>query len=183
MVESEAGEAVLRFVNTHADGGGRPELFGTAAGFADWAAGYELLPPEVVVTESDAVAARELRDALVTVLLAHAGDPAPGLPEAEKYLEQAGARYPLIAVIGHEGARLRPAAGGVPGVLAGVLGAVAEAAQGDVWGRLKACCNPPCHFGFFDRTRNRSGRFCSPGCSSQVSMRAMRKRRKDAETA
>ncbi|MDT0386083.1 CGNR zinc finger domain-containing protein [Streptomyces dubilierae] len=180
MDENRSSDIVLRFVNTHADAGGRPELYGTARGFADWAVAHELLSADVVVTESDAVAARELRDALITVLLAHAGDPAPGLPEAERYLAQAGARYPLTAVVTVQGASLQPASQGVPGVLGGVLAAVAEAAQSDTWRRLKACCNPPCHFGFVDRSRNRSGRFCSPGCSSQASMRALRQRRKKA---
>ncbi|MFE3700405.1 CGNR zinc finger domain-containing protein [Nocardia tengchongensis] len=48
--------------------------------------------------------------------------------------------------------------------------------------RIKACCNPPCHFGFIDRTRNRAARYCSPGCGSQVSMRALRQRRKQADS-
>lgn len=44
---------------------------------------------------------------------------------------------------------------------------------------VKACRNQPCHFGFFDRTRNSSAGFCSPGCSSQASMRAYRQRKKN----
>jgi predicted RNA-binding Zn ribbon-like protein len=70
---------------------------------------------------------------------------------------------------------------GVPAALGTVLAATVELAQSGEWGRIKACRNPPCHFGFFDRTRNSSAGFCSPSCRSQASMRAYRARRKQNE--
>ncbi|MGV9610899.1 CGNR zinc finger domain-containing protein [Nocardia xishanensis] len=179
----DAAALVLQFVNTRADGAGRVEVFGTASGFADWAIEHGLLDAAVVVTDSDAVAARELRDALVTVLLTHSGDPDIGdaqVTEAERYLLQAGVRYPLTTVVTSETAQLLAGSTGAPGVLGAVLAAVTETAQRGDWMRIKACCNPPCHFGFIDRTRNRAARYCSPGCGSQVSMRALRQRRKQA---
>ncbi|MGK8556129.1 CGNR zinc finger domain-containing protein [Nocardia gipuzkoensis] len=179
----DAAEIVLQFVNTRADGAGNIEVFGTATGFADWAVEQDLLTTESVVTDSDAAAARELRDALVTVFLAHAGDPAVDaaqIADAEKYLRQAGARYPLTTVVTMENAQLIAGATGVPGALGTILAAVTEAAHSGDWMRIKACCNPPCHFGFVDRTRNRAARYCSPGCGSQVSMRAYRQRQKQA---
>ncbi|MEU3012145.1 CGNR zinc finger domain-containing protein [Nocardia asteroides] len=176
---------LLHFVNTRADGAGRVEVFGTASGFADWAIEQGLLDPGIVVTDSDAAAARELRDALVTVLLTHSGDPDIGdvqVAAAEQYLLQAGIRYPLTTVVTAETAQLRTGSTGVPGALGAVLAAVTEVAQSGDWIRVKACCNPPCHFGFLDRTRNRAARYCSPGCGSQVSMRALRLRRKLADS-
>ncbi|SFM31572.1 CGNR zinc finger domain-containing protein [Nocardia asteroides] len=176
---------LLHFVNTRADGAGRIEVFGTASGFADWAIEQGLLDPGIVVTDSDAAAARELRDALVTVLLTHSGDPDIGdvqVAAAERYLLQAGIRYPLTTVVTAETAQLRTGSTGVPGALGAVLAAVTEVAQSGDWIRVKACCNPPCHFGFLDRTRNRAARYCSPGCGSQVSMRALRLRRKLADS-
>ncbi|UFS96100.1 CGNR zinc finger domain-containing protein [Nocardia huaxiensis] len=181
----DAAALVLSFVNTRADGAGGVEIFGAAAGFAEWAIERGLLDAATVVTDSDAAAARELRDALVTTLLTHAGDPdidAAQLAEAERYLRQAGVRYPLTTVVTAQDAQLFAGSSGVPGVLGSVLAAVTETAQRGDWTRIKACCNPPCHFGFIDRTRNRAARFCSPGCGSQVSMRALRQRRKQAET-
>jgi predicted RNA-binding Zn ribbon-like protein len=177
----DAAELILRFVNTRADGAGRSEGFGTAAAFAAWAAETGLLPADAVVTESDAAAARELREALVTLLLTHAADgtlDAAQVADAERYLLQAGVRYPLRTVVTATGARLVAESAGVPRVLGTVLAAATEVAQHGDWGRIKACCNPPCHFGFLDRTRNRAARYCSPGCGSQVSMRAMRERRR-----
>lgn len=178
---AEATDMVLRFVNTRADNWGRPEVFGTSAGFVGWAAEQDLLTPDAVVTESDAVAARTFRNALVTVLRAHAHDQAVGVAQvddAETYLLQAGARYPLRSVVTAQGARLIAESKGVPGIFGTVLAAVTEVAQHNDWARIKACCNPPCRLGFIDRTRNRTARFCNRRCGSQVSMRALRHRRK-----
>jgi predicted RNA-binding Zn ribbon-like protein len=180
---SDAIEVILRFVNTRADGAGRPEGFGAAADFGRWAAEQGLLPDDTVVTDADAAAARELRDALVTLLLAHALDPALATAQvaaAERYLREAGLRYPLRTVVTAAGARLVAESAGVPHVFGTVLAAVTEVAQHGDWGRIKACNNPPCHFGFFDRTRNRAARYCSPGCGSQVSMRAFRQRQRES---
>ena len=180
---SDAVEVVLRFVNTRADGSGRPEAFGAAADLAGWAVEQGLLSGGTVVTDADAAAARELRDALVTLLLAHALDPAleaGRIADAERYLREAGVRYPLRTVVTAAGARLVADSAGVPHVFGTVLAAATEVAQHGDWGRIKACNNPPCHFGFVDRTRNRAARYCSPGCGSQVSMRAFRQRQRES---
>lgn len=181
----DAAETVLLFVNTRADAGGNVELFGTGADFAAWASEHELLTGDTVVTDSDAAAARELRDALVVIMLAHAADPALDagqIAAAENYLCLAGSRYPLTTTVTTQGVRLAAVSAGAPGVLGTVLAAVSEVAQGSDWSRVKACCNPPCHGGFLDRTRNRAGRYCSPGCGSQVSMRNFRERQRQADT-
>jgi predicted RNA-binding Zn ribbon-like protein len=175
---------VLDFVNTRADGGGAVERLGDAASLARWLEVAGLIEPHTVVTAADAAGARELRDALVTVMLAHsgadAGALAAALAAAESHLRRAASLHPLAAVITARGAVLASDQTGVPGAFGSILAAVADAAATDRWGRLKACRNPPCHAGFFDRTRNASGAYCSPGCGSQVSMRAMRRRRRDA---
>ncbi|GAA1214710.1 CGNR zinc finger domain-containing protein [Pseudonocardia alaniniphila] len=119
----------------------------------------------------------------MTLLLAHSGEAGSlgePLAEAESYLQRVASRYPLTSVIGAEGVTLRAGQTGVPGVLASVLAGITELAQSGAWPRVKACRNPPCHFGFFDRTRNSSAGFCSPGCASQASMRGYRQRKKNA---
>jgi hypothetical protein len=68
---TQSTETLLNFVNTRADAGGRVEQFGTGAALAEWAAEHDLLDGDTVVTDADAAAARELRDALVSVMLAH----------------------------------------------------------------------------------------------------------------
>ncbi|MFF7456532.1 CGNR zinc finger domain-containing protein [Kitasatospora sp. NPDC008115] len=183
---------MLVFVNTRADGTGRRELFEDGASFAAWLAEHdEFGGPggpggETVATDADAAAARELRDALVTLLLAHSGDEeslGEPLRRAERHLRRAGTLYPLATVVTAEGVRLASPQAGVPRVFGTVLAAVTTFAQTADWGRVKACRNPPCHFGFFDRTRNGAGLYCSTTCGSQVSMRNYRRRqRQEPET-
>ncbi|MFF7617861.1 CGNR zinc finger domain-containing protein [Streptomyces lavendulae] len=181
-----AVETVLAFVNTRADGAGRRELFGDGHSFAAWLAEHDEFGGETVATDADAAAARELRDALVTLLLAHSGgEESLGEPlqHAEQHLRRAGALYPLATVVTARGVELASPQAGVPGVFGTVLAAVTTFAQTGNWGRIKACRNPPCHFGFFDRTRNGAGLYCSTGCGSQVSMRNYRQRqRRESET-
>ncbi|MGW5419774.1 CGNR zinc finger domain-containing protein [Streptomyces sp. NPDC003943] len=174
-------ETVLAFVNTRADGSGRRELFEDGHSFAAWLAERDEFDGETVVTDADAAVARELRDALVTVLLAHSGDEGSlGEPllRAERHLRRVGSLYPLATVVTAGGAELASPQTGVPGVFGTVLAAVTTLAQSSDWGRIKACRNPPCHFGFFDRTRNGAGLYCSTGCGSQVSMRKHRQRQR-----
>lgn len=175
-------QAVLDFVNTRADAGGRSELFGDAEGFAAWLAEHDRFGGDTVVTDADAAVARELRDALVVVLLAHSGDESvvgEPLRVAEDHLRRAGVLYPLASVISATGARLISPQVGIAHVFGTVFAAVTEFAQSGEWKRVKACRNPPCHFGFFDRTRNGVALYCSSGCSAQVSMRKYRQRQRN----
>lgn len=174
-------EFVADFVNTRADGAGHLELFGSAEDLRAWGVRRQVLAGTAPVTQSDLVAVRELREALRTLLLVHAQ--APELPAAQReaahdYLRQAAIRYPLVADITADRARLLGQASGVPGLLGHVLAAVVEAQQHGEWQLVKACCSPVCQFAFVDRTRNHSGRFCSPRCASRVSMHASRERRR-----
>ncbi|MGW4892977.1 CGNR zinc finger domain-containing protein [Kitasatospora sp. NPDC004240] len=178
-------ETVLAFVNTRADGSGRRELFADGDSFAAWLAQHEEFAGETVATDADAAVARELRDALVTVLLAHSGDEeslGEPLLRAERHLRRVGSLYPLATVVTADGAQLASPQSGVPRVFGTVLAAVTTFAQSGDWRRVKACRNPPCHFGFLDRTRNGGGLYCSTGCGSQVSMRKHRRlRRQDGD--
>ncbi|MBG0817349.1 ABATE domain-containing protein [Planomonospora sp. ID82291] len=181
----EAADLVLDFVNTRPIDG-REERLADASTTARWLHATGLLHDGALVTEADAAAARELRQALVVVLLAHAGEPVGGGPgesgtaleEAEAHLRRSGALYPLSPVVTAHDVRLVPAREGMPGAFGGLLAAVAELARDGTWTRVKACRNPPCHLGFYDRTRNCSAAYCSPRrCGAQVAMRSYRSRR------
>jgi predicted RNA-binding Zn ribbon-like protein len=176
-------ETVLAFVNTRTDGGGRRELLGDAEAFGSWLADHGQFGGPTTVTGADAAAARELRDSLVTIMLAHSGDEeSVGEPvrAAEAHLRRIGTLYPLATEITERGARLTSPQSGAAHVIGTVLAAVSEFALSGDWGRIKACSNPPCHFGFFDRTRNGSGLYCSTACSAQVSMRKYRQRQRNS---
>ena len=176
-------QTVLAFVNTRADGGGRRELLGDAEAFGSWLSDHGQFGGPTTVTGADAAAAREMRDSLVTIMLAHSGDEeSVGAPvrAAEAHLRRIGTLYPLATEITEQGARLTSPQSGGAHVIGTVLAAVSEFALSGDWGRIKACRNPPCHFGFFDRTRNGSGLYCSTACSAQVSMRKYRQRQRNS---
>ncbi|MFB9879960.1 CGNR zinc finger domain-containing protein [Planobispora siamensis] len=176
----EAADLVLGFVNTRAIGGSAERL-ADASATGLWLRESGLVHAETLVTEADAAAARELRQALVTVLLAHAGEPdgdGATLETAETHLRRSGAMYTLSPVITADDVRLLPAQAGVAGAFGALLAAVADLAGKGTWTRVKACRNPPCHLGFYDRTRNCSAAYCSPRrCGAQVAMRSYRSRR------
>ncbi len=174
--------AVLEFVNTRFDGkGGHIERFGSSEDFAGWARERGLVGDEMV-TESDVAAARELREALVAVMLAHAGHPdldEEQLRDAERKLEHAGERYPVRITLSAAGSSIASQARGAAGVFGTVLAAANDIAAHDAWWRMKGCCSYPCRHGFVDRTKNGTQRFCSTRCASRAAMRAMRERRRE----
>jgi predicted RNA-binding Zn ribbon-like protein len=179
-------DLVLAFVNTHADGGGRVEQFSNAQDFGEWLRTTGLGDEDrMVVTGVDALSARELRDALITIMLAHSSDDEveEDIESATIMLRESVRRYPLVPAIRVDGVNLTSEQGGVSYVLGSVVAAVTESALRGDWQRLKACRNPSCHTGFFDRSRNGSGAFCSAGCRSQASMRAFRQRQKQSRPA
>jgi predicted RNA-binding Zn ribbon-like protein len=184
MTETVTEDPLLDFVNTRADAGGRQELFGDGAALSAWLDG-RALSDGAAATDADAASARELRDALVTMLLGHSGEdlPAEEVELAKRRLERAGKLYPLTARVDPQGVSLVSEQRGVARLLGTVLASVTMRASRGEWDRIKACRNPPCHFGFIDRTRNGSGQYCSPACSSQVSMRKYRARRREEAEA
>jgi len=160
----------------HADAGGRTKRFADVEGLREWLTENGMDDAAV----ADVADVRALRDALVTVLLGHSGGPGTddaALAAAEEHLSRAAVRHPLLATVDRRGAHLSPAQGGLPGAVGRVLAAMAELALTDTWVRLKACRNQHCHLAFHDRSRNTSGAYCSPRCSTQVAMRAHRRRR------
>jgi predicted RNA-binding Zn ribbon-like protein len=59
-----------------------------------------------------------------------------------------------------------------------VLAAVHASMEEGIWGRLKSCANATCGWAFYDRSKNRSGRWCSMEvCGNRTKTRAYRRRR------
>lgn len=178
MVSTE--DLVLGFANTHGHLGRLPEHFADRAGLRDWLSRQQQVDSAVlVVTAADVVEAREIRDALVTVMVSHADAGAASAEElrvAEQALQRAAQRYPLQANITREGAGLTSAQPGLAGVIGSVLASVVELAQSGQWNRFKACRN--CHHSFVDQSRNASATFCRTSCKSQAGMRAYRSRQR-----
>lgn len=120
----------------------------------------------------------ELREALRQVLRAHTrGEPEPAA---------AGAVLERVAQDGQLSVGFRPGGGvsvvarnpGYPGVLARLLAPVADAAADGSWQRVKACAEEECAAAFYDRSRNRSGRWCDMSiCGNRTKVRAYRSKK------
>ena len=177
MVSTE--DLVLGFANTHGHLGRLPERFADGAGLRDWLIQQQVDSRALVITGADVIEAREIRDALVTVMVSHADTEAASADEllvAEQALQRAAQRYPLQANITREGAGLSSVQPGLAGVIGSVLASVVELAQSGQWNRFKACRN--CHHSFVDQSRNASATFCRTSCKSQAGMRAYRSRQR-----
>src|SRR6201996_6598806 len=152
-----------------------------AAGLLQWieAAGLGG-DDDLRVTDADAAVARELRAALVTLLLSHVGveEHDGALSDAEGHLRRTAALYPLVAVVTESGCELMPSQRGVPGAFGALFAALSRVTAAGLWPRMKMCRNLPCHVSILDKTRNSAGLYCSAACSSQVSMRSYRQRQK-----
>ncbi|MEA2308481.1 MAG: hypothetical protein QOI65_767 [Thermoleophilaceae bacterium] len=72
---------------------------------------------------------------------------------------------------------LQPAARGLDGLVARLLAIVDRSMADGTWERLKACPNEDCEWAFYDRSRNRSSRWCTMAeCGNRAKARAFRER-------
>lgn len=117
-----------------------------------------------------------VREALRALLLAHNAVEAD-VAAAAAVLDEAARRARLELRFDRGRPRLVATGDGVDGVLGGVLVAVAAAAAGGIWERLKACRADTCRWAFYDQARNRSRAWCSMEvCGNRAKARAYRKR-------
>lgn len=120
------------------------------------------------------------REGLRELLLAHNGE--PGGEASTKALNELAAAVPLRARFDPEGEPHLMAtaeAGEVIEEITGrILAIVVLSAAESTWRRLKACRNEGCLWVFYDRSKNRSGSWCTMDvCGSRAKMRAYRQRR------
>ncbi|MFF4659301.1 CGNR zinc finger domain-containing protein [Streptomyces sp. NPDC001381] len=151
-----------------------PDEFATVEGFTRWLGEYG--PPGAAseVTEADRRRAVELREALRALLRENnGGEPDPA---ARAAVERLAAQLPLVLGFDATGLPgLRPVHDGARGLMAQVLGIVVEAAGEGTWQRLKSCHDHRCEWAFYDRARNRSGRWCSMAvCGTRSKMTVYR---------
>ena len=180
--EPPAGLAlVMEFENTLDLESGIDEL-GTPAALAGWLAGRALVDAGLVLDEGELVRVREFREAVRALLLANNGEPAD--PAATATLNRVAASARLRVGFGADGrAELRPAADGVDRALAALLAAITGAVADGSWPRLKACHNRDCRWAFYDRSKNRSGTWCTMAeCGNRAKARAYRARDRRARS-
>jgi predicted RNA-binding Zn ribbon-like protein len=107
-------------------------------------------------------------------------DGEPADPAAVETVNRAAAGLRLRIAFDRDGdPGLRPDHAGVRGALAALLAGVAVARANGTWARLKACSADDCQWAFYDRSKNRSGRWCSMRtCGNRTKTRAYRTRRR-----
>ncbi|MET7455093.1 CGNR zinc finger domain-containing protein [Streptomyces sp. NPDC005574] len=122
--------------------------------------------------EDEVAGARELRESLRAVLLAHAGHPPH---RAVTPLGELLARAPLLLAVDARDGSAHLAAADGRALHSRVAAAVAEALVAGTWTRLKACEAVTCHWAYYDRSPAGRGRWCSMSvCGAREKMRRYR---------
>jgi predicted RNA-binding Zn ribbon-like protein len=167
---------VQRFVNTVDYEHGR-EMLSDPSRLGVVLAELGLLPRGARVTRADLRRAHEVRAALRRLAFANNGEPVDH--DALAVLERAAADGGLVVRFQDaSAARLVPASPGVRGALAELVGIVYTSMADGTWPRLKACAREICGWLFYDRSRNRSARWCQMAvCGNRTKTRAYRARR------
>ena len=173
---------VQDFVNTRERNPDREELEDPGA-LAAWLSSRGLLGPRERLDAGDLERAIELRERLRALLEERAHGGAQAHTVAGLNALAVGA--PLVATLDGDGAvTLAPATGGLDGAIAALLAIVARAALDGTWERLKVCADDDCRWAFYDRSRNRSGSWCSMAvCGNRAKARNFRARRRAAGAA
>lgn len=171
-------EPVRDFVNSYDAEYETDELVSPTA-LREWLATRELLDGEARVGAGDLERAVALREALRAILLHHGGEELD--PGVSPVVEEAARRAKLSVRFGEHGdAYVEPLAGGVDGALGRLLALVDAAQREGTWQRLKVCPAHDCLWAFFDKSRNRSARWCDMAeCGNRAKVRAFRDRTRE----
>jgi len=125
-----------------------------------WFAGHKLIGPKEHASHSDVRHATEVREALRSLLAVNdGGRPGPGAVET---LSRAARSAQLAIRFEPDGsAQLEPATHGIDAALGKIVGIAFRSIIDGSWKRLKMCRDETCRWAFYDRSKNRSGGWCS----------------------
>ena len=175
-------ELVRQFVNTRDIEEGSDELDGPDS-LLGWFSSMGLLDGGGGITadEGDLERALALREGIRSLLLANNGEDVEAVRLRE--LDRAAASVRLAVRFDEDGGpTLEPESPGVSAALGRILAAMVRAADEGTWGRLKACPNDACQWAFYDRSKNRSGKWCTMEvCGNRMKARAFRQRQGTGE--
>jgi predicted RNA-binding Zn ribbon-like protein len=171
-------EQIQALVNTVDLESGQEDLDSPAA-LRQWLVSRGLLDAAAPVAPADLAMTIELREALRAVLRANDGHPIDA--HAVAVVNRMSGDLPLLLRFSARGEPMLSAQPhGVQGALATLLVAVAVAQAQGTWSRLKVCSSDTCQWAFYDRSKNRSGRWCSMRvCGNRTKTRAYRARRRE----
>lgn len=152
---------VQSFLNTRWDlRGDRTDVFVSGEALADWLSARGLLAEDRRLTGDDVARALAVREGLRAIAFSNNGhrldkDATESMRRASETasarirLEPGGAQF------------LANTDAGLDGAIGALYGIVSRAMADGSWQRLKACPGRHCGWVFFDRSRNRSARWCS----------------------
>ena len=174
-------ELLRGFVNTWEADQGR-DAVGDPAALQSWLQEQGLLEAGEAVDGAGHRRALRLREAVRRLGVANHDGVAD--PVAAEELDALAAGCGLVVRLrGDGGAMLEAAGRGVDAALARLLAALYTATVDGTWERFKICGNDTCRWAFYDRSKNRSGRFCGTSCGNAVAARAYRRRKGAGQAA
>ena len=171
-------ELLRGFLSLHDHEHGDPEGMPPSLESLRWWLGVRaLLPREERVRDQDLAWALRVRDALTAKLRESMGEPRD--EEATALLNRAAEETGVRVCFGcADGDAIHVKAGGVRGAIGRILGTAFLAELDGRWERLRICHDPGCASVFFDRSKNKSGKWCSMNaCGNRAKVRAFRARR------
>jgi hypothetical protein len=138
-----------------------------------WLRERGLLAGDEVPAEAELRWAGQILEALRSRVGENMGAPADA--DAIRALDRAARETELSLDFG--GKALRPDALGVRGAVGRILAIAFLAELDGSWSRFKECSSPTCRAVFWDRSKNRSGRWCTmKDCGNRAKVRAYRER-------
>jgi predicted RNA-binding Zn ribbon-like protein len=172
-------ELVRQFLNT-IDIEDDLEEIGTPAKLGTWLSEHGLgngRAPE----DADVRRAIAMRESLRALTLANNGEPLPG--HAVPTLNSIACEARLLVRFDEHGkTALEPAGDGAEAALGELLAIVFRSMAEGTWSRLKACRAETCQWAFYDRSKNRSGTWCSMAvCGNRAKARSYRDRHRHDE--
>src|SRR5262245_3765540 len=166
---------VQRFVNTIDLEDGDEELSSPEA-LRDWLVERDLMDAGEAGGAGALRRALEAREGLRALMLANNGLPldAEKVEDLDRVASRATVRVSFVP--GEEPALVADERG-VDGALARLMAIVAASVEDGSWQRLKACKHDTCLWAFYDRSKNRSGKWCKMEvCGNVEKARAFRGR-------
>lgn len=168
-------ELVQRFVNTRDIEGDRDDL-NKPDDLREFLVSEGLVGRGMEATDADLDRAREVREAIRSLLAFNTGEPLD--LDAVATLDAAARELPIVVRFSEDGgASLEPRASGIDAALATIIGIVFGSMTDGSFVRLKACSRHTCRWAFYDRSKNGSSRWCSMKvCGTREKAKAYRLR-------
>jgi predicted RNA-binding Zn ribbon-like protein len=170
-------ELVRSFLSLHDHERGNPDgMPPSLESLRWWLGAKELVRPDEPVKDQDLAWALRVRDALTTKVRENMGEGMDA--DAAALLNRAGEETGLRVCFGcSDGDAIHVNATGVRGAIGRILGSAFLAELDGRWERFRVCHDPGCSSVFFDRSKNKSGKWCSmSSCGNRAKVRAFRER-------